>query len=693
MHLSEVGLTNWRSYRSAEFRFPLPVDEKKKVFLVGAMNGTGKTSLLMALYLGLFGRDGMYYVEGVRFSDEEEKQRSYRQLMQSVLHRNALGDAEPQVKVQLVFDMEDEAPLTITRTWHYWPRGQIRDINTWEGEEVHIQQNNRYVPLASWKDANIKIEDLLFPAHVLPCFFFDGEQAQKRVEGAGDMALSGAMQTLFGTRLLGGLSDTLRQYSTQKRSRINSQHKEVRSDELWLNKAKYDALDGELKDLRTKLGRARAELKVAMAQREVKQEELLQVAGHANTDFKMLSQEKGSLESQERDQEEQLQRDLGTLALPIALKGFGNRVVNRLESEIVRDRWLLLRDSIAGKVEEVVQGTLSDNNGGITPVLTTSQKEQIGKRIRGAMESIWSPPPNNCAAQHHFLYLTASDRPTILTKISSMAGASAESVISKITSWESTKQRLAEVRRKWDAVQDVQPKLQLLKSRLDSFNDQVAELSREASTLENNERQMNKEKDDLEAAIGRMEESKKRRGPEEGRIELADRIRKAITSLGNQLKPLCEGALASSCTRHFREMISEEYKQHTVEFDEEAQPRLILKGRAPVYVTTLSGAQKRAFGLAFTLAIAEVSGQDAPIVIDTPVGSMDSEFRRRILRYMAETAPGQLFFLSHDEEIYGEYVQELEPYLAERYLIRFRPDGEGTGESSVETGSYFAEKS
>ena len=78
MHLSEVTLKNWRSYRSATVRFPVP-SARKKVILIGAMNGTGKTSLLAALYLGLFGRDGMYYVEGVRHADNEEaKERSYR---------------------------------------------------------------------------------------------------------------------------------------------------------------------------------------------------------------------------------------------------------------------------------------------------------------------------------------------------------------------------------------------------------------------------------------------------------------------------------------------------------------------------------------------------------------------------------------------------------------------------------------
>ncbi len=206
MFLTEVTLKNWRSYQSATFRFPAPT-AKKKVILVGAMNGTGKTSLLASLYLGLFGREAMYYVEGVRLSDnEEEKQRSYRQLIERILHRGSIPDSDPQVSVQLVFDIGEDDPLTITRIWHFLPRGKLRDINSTEGEEVIIQHQNRPRRYASWQEANNRIEELLFPAHVLPCFFFDGEQAQKRVEGAGNVALSDAMQTLYGTKLLSGLS-------------------------------------------------------------------------------------------------------------------------------------------------------------------------------------------------------------------------------------------------------------------------------------------------------------------------------------------------------------------------------------------------------------------------------------------------------------------------------------------------------
>ncbi len=237
------------------------------------MNGTGKTSLLASLYLGLFGREGIYYVEGVKLSEnDEEKQRSYRQFMERILHRGSVLEADPQISVQLVFDIGEDDPLTITRTWHFLPRGKLRDLNTSDGEEVIIQYQNRPRRCLTWQEANNRIEELLFPAHVLPCFFFDGEQAQKRVEGAGHLALSDAMQTLYGTKLLSGLSDTLRQYCAFKKTAVRRDVGEVREDELAAKRAKYDALDESISKLRTELSAVRAEVQLAEGVRKAKQD-------------------------------------------------------------------------------------------------------------------------------------------------------------------------------------------------------------------------------------------------------------------------------------------------------------------------------------------------------------------------------------------------------------------------------------
>jgi DNA sulfur modification protein DndD len=467
VHLSEVTLKNWRSYRSATVRFPVP-SARKKVILIGAMNGTGKTSLLAALYLGLFGRDGMYYVEGVRLADNEEAQeRSYRQLIERILHRGSLPESDPQVSVQLVFDIGEDDPLTVTRTWHFLPRGRLRDINTAEGEEVIIQHQNRPRKYASWQEANNRIEELLFPAHILPCFFFDGEQAQKRVEGAGHVALSNAMQTLYGTKLLSGLSDTLKQYINFKKSIVKREVGEVRDDELAAKRAKYDALDESLKQVKADLSRIRTEVQLAETTRKDRQEELIQISGNSAVDINIVAQERAALEQKEREQQDQLNRDLAALALPIAFKRYEDRVASRLNAEIIRDRWQILREETSNKVEDILARSLpTPENDDLSPPLTGAQRSKLALRLREAIESIWIPPPDGCAEEFRILFLSPSDRITTLERIRTVSTASVTNVVELVENWQETKAKLEEVRRRWESVQDVQPRLRDAKERL-----------------------------------------------------------------------------------------------------------------------------------------------------------------------------------------------------------------------------------
>ena len=195
LQLNEVHLRNWRSYRNATFQLPSP-RKKSNVILVGAQNGTGKTSLLIALYMGLFGRQAMHLIEGVGLaSQHDEKNRSYRRLLERTIHRPALSADDPHMRIRLNFET-DKGEFIIRRTWHYGRNGQPRDLANRDGEEVIVEAGGRPKSFPNWEDANAVIAEALFPDNVMPCFFFDGEQAQARVEATGGRALLDAVNTL-----------------------------------------------------------------------------------------------------------------------------------------------------------------------------------------------------------------------------------------------------------------------------------------------------------------------------------------------------------------------------------------------------------------------------------------------------------------------------------------------------------------
>ena len=119
MYLSKIHLTNWRSYGDAEFHFQKP-SGRRPLVLIGARNGHGKTSLLFALYVGLFGRYGLKHAEGFSFFDAEDTPK-YREAIRRFRRRTA--PPEEPTSVEIIFTptpKDDKAPeIRIIRRWFF----------------------------------------------------------------------------------------------------------------------------------------------------------------------------------------------------------------------------------------------------------------------------------------------------------------------------------------------------------------------------------------------------------------------------------------------------------------------------------------------------------------------------------------------------------------------------------------------
>jgi len=698
MHLREVLLRNWRSFRSARFLFPAPAAEKR-VILVGAMNGTGKTSLLVGLYLGLFGREAMQFVQGVKLgANDEERLKSYRQLIEQILHRPALDqDDDPLASVQLLFE-HGTKQVRIERTWYFSRNGRVHDLDGPDGEEVRLSLGGKPQRIANWQEANNRIAAELFPAHVMSSFFFDGEQAQARVEASGAAAMSEAVRVLFGTGLLEELDTSLKVFVSNERTALKRDVGELDEEGLDRKRRRRDEIEENLDGVRKDLAHVRKDLESANAARQEKNNELVQLAGDATVDATRIAQRKAEVEGEEADVRERLQNALSDIALPLALTKHGRAVVEQLRAELVRDRWTLLRDATQEKVANIVAEAIpAAGDVALSPPLTEQQQQALALRLQKTLQSLWHPPPEGCASAFRFSFLNQPERSAAVEKIAKALSSGAADIGTLVVDSENARARVRDIRRQWEAISDFRPKIEQIRSRITELDDRIRELMSRKAALENTERGLGTEHRELLGAIGQMESAKRKLRPAERKLDLAERVRSVISAVDHQLQPLCKDALADSCTKHFRGMISDEYRNYHVGFDADFQPILRRAVSASpdaadkntIYVTTLSGAQKRAFGLSFSLALAEVTGEEVPIVIDTPVGNADSEYRKRMLTYLAKNSKGQVIFLSHDEEIYGPYEEALRPYTLKRCLVKFEPVGDGAGVSSVIDDRYF----
>lgn len=93
----------------------------------------------------------------------------------------------------------------------------------------------------------------------------------------------------------------------------------------------------------------------------------------------------------------------------------------------------------------------------------------------------------------------------------------------------------------------------------------------------------------------------------------------------------------------------------------------------------LSAGERQVLSLSFIAAMAQVSGEEAPLVMDTPFGRLSSDHRNSITQNIPKLASQMILFVT-DEELRGEARQNLEPYIGYEYRLIFN---EGTSCTEV----------
>ena len=96
----------------------------------------------------------------------------------------------------------------------------------------------------------------------------------------------------------------------------------------------------------------------------------------------------------------------------------------------------------------------------------------------------------------------------------------------------------------------------------------------------------------------------------------------------------------------------------------------------------------RSFGLAFSLALAEITHRRIPLVIDTPLGNADSKYRLRTLKALTKFDSDQIIILTHDCEVTSDLLAGIEREVGQKFLVEFDAT---TNESLVRPNRFFEE--
>jgi DNA sulfur modification protein DndD len=91
----------------------------------------------------------------------------------------------------------------------------------------------------------------------------------------------------------------------------------------------------------------------------------------------------------------------------------------------------------------------------------------------------------------------------------------------------------------------------------------------------------------------------------------------------------------------------------------------------PVPKQQLSAGEKQIYAISMLWALGQVSGRPLPMVIDTPLGRLDSDHRAHLVERYFPHASHQVMILSTDTEIDQTYFRALGPSISHCYHLKY----------------------
>ena len=671
MILNTLSLDNYRVFQGQHEIDLAPRSTgttKKPIILFGGLNGAGKTSILSAIRLVLFGRQSLGH---------SVTQKSYDAYLATSIHHTE-DDllASFSARISLSFSYASQGTLKeykVTRSW-------ISNINSTVEEGLTIEENGFEIPGLK-KDQCQGFLNELIPIGVADLFFFDGEKISELAEDTQGSILGDAIKRMLGLDLL----DTL--------------HGDLG---IILRSKSKNALPSIIKEEITAFEKQLAGYESAAEEAHSHYEQMNPVVSSAQFDINQLNDSllsRGGAWAKTRKEEtnkldsinaniaatENVLRDLLSSNYPFAIAAdYTQKVLTQLKTERASKRKNGTADLInthLNSLQTTLKGLLDQEN--LTLVDETMRKE--------------------------FAAHTLNDESELIHDISDSALSFIESAINdaigaKFKKVNEVKELLSELRHQQESSSNNvarAPVEAVLKPILNEIHDKE---TAKAEALKKQTQFLEQYRSSLRDAISvtrkldkLTEEAKASNGADRS-LQYASKARVLLkefsTEVAKQKVKQLEEAFAESFSRLARKGdMALRAKISHIDFS----VKLVSNTERDIDKNELSAGEKQIYAISILEALAKTSGRHLPVIIDTPLGRLDSVHRTHLVNQYFPNASHQVVILSTDTEVDEHFYSDLSEHISHAYRLEYSTEKGSTvpvpgyfWESQEETSSHVA---
>lgn len=646
MKFLKLTVENYKSFQLAtEIRFPVGEDGRS-IFLIGGMNGAGKTSIMEAVNFCLYGAKADVIFRSI---NRREKAR---------------GNAS--VSFELVMEMDDLSKVVVKRSWSAGvvsdPRARDlteRLVVVRDGKRVSVQNQE------IWQDFIRSI----IPPGITQFFFFDGEKIQAiAADDHSEVRLKSSLEAALGIQYINRLAADILYIKNEERKGFV----EISDEDL-------DFKQSELKKERSKLARRETERKHVQQELAEFKQQLEDARNRFTAAFQAEPEIREAIRTNEKKrvqaanrlaQVESEIRGLCEKTLPFAITG---RLFERMRQQIESERESVgseaIRENAASLAKRIVRA-VEEPEPIYRETLSPEKMAELEQRIFRLLRE-----DDSRGADERILDLSERDAARVLNKMESLE--SGEVFLLKPLLEE--KRELAAQIRNLEGLNHIglqseseRELFEQLQTEMEGCSTQIGRKTEQLRLLEEGIIDLEKRITAIEMEIEKLYEKHHVSKERVEFIQECDAIAGVLNQFVVRLRKNKIHLLQEKTFEMYRQLSSRSGLIKDIIIDDKSyEMRISDRNGHEIKKSGLSAGEKEVFAVSLLWGLAQTSQLNLPIIIDTPLSRLDSTHRDNIVNNYFPNAGEQVIILSTDTEIDKNYYRDLKPRLSGAGILVF----------------------
>jgi len=613
----------------------------RPIILFGGQNGAGKTTLLDGLQLALYGKLArISNRSGLRYEDY---------LLRSIHAKNGARSASVGLTFRHVREGEEHR-YELRRFWEVARRGSVRErfVVVVDGREDRTLREG-------WAEF---ISEIL-PVQLAPLFFFDGEKIERFADPkrSADM-LRSATHALLGLDVVDLLTTDL--LALEKRKQIALADESSR-EELTELERKLKSIEDERSQVLFERGARMNALDKRKLELEEVEARFRREGGELYEKVAELRDERARLQQREEHLASRL-RELAQGPAPLLM---------------VQDLLAATRAQAAAEFRAKEQALLADVLAGRdSDLLDVLRGEGAPERLLGVVARHLAEDRAQRAGPtvEPFLQLDEEDREVLQLLAPGMLADLQRTATEMVEAHDEVSLELSDRDRLLAGVpapESLEPLLRERKAaeaRVEAAEREVEALERKLDELE---RHRTHYRTRYSAALERAARAAFVRQDVHRLLRHSGRVRETVARFRDRFLERNLGRLSAEIFESFAHLLRKERLVTGLRIDPGTFSLTLLGSDEgdTLSAAQLSAGERQLLAVAMLWGLGRVSGRLLPVVIDTPMGRLDSAHRTNLVQRYFPFAGEQVVLLSTDEEVDERYRAELKPHISHEYHL------------------------